>query len=206
MVGSERQEGLEFEARPEIFAPIAQDEPGSPILLLRSAIDPSALIPQVRAAIVAVNSTVAIDALRPMTAIRDQALARRRFVMTLVLTFAGAGLLLSLVGVYGVMAQLARGRRREIGIRVALGAPLAGIRLLVLRRGVVLALAGVVIGVAAALSASRTMAAFLYGVEPTDPLTLVAVAVVLTIAALAASWAPAWRAARVEPIEALRLQ
>ena len=141
-----------------------------------------------------------------MTAIRDAALARRRFVMTLVTTFAGAGLLLSLVGVYGVMAQLARGRRREIGIRVALGAPLAGIRLLVIRRGVTLALTGVVIGGAAATVAAQTMAAFLYGIEPTDPLTMIAVAFLLTAAALAATWAPAWRAARVDPIEALRLQ
>lgn len=206
VVGSERQEGLEFEAHPEIFAPVAQDQNRTPVFLLRAALDPIALVPQVRAAIAAVNSAVAIDTIRPMTAVRDQALARRRFVMTLVLTFAGAGLLLSLVGVYGVMAQLARGRRREIGIRVALGAPLAGIRLLVLRRGVALALTGVLLGAGGALAAARTMAAFLYGVEPTDPLTLLAVAFLLTLAALAASWAPAWRAARVEPIEALRLQ
>ena len=206
VVGSERQEGLEREARPEILAPIAQDEPGVRVLLLRTALDPAAIIPAVRSAIAAVNGAVAINALRPLTQVRDEVLARRRFVMTLVLTFAGAGLMLSLVGVYGVMAQLARGRRREIGIRVALGAPLAGIRLLVLRRGVTLALAGVLIGVAAATVAARTMAALLYGVEPTDPLTMLAVALLLTAAALAASWAPAWRAARVEPIEALRLQ
>ncbi len=206
VVGSERQEGLELAARPEIFAPIAQDAPGSRVLLLRTAFDPTALIPSVRSAIAAVNGAVAINKLQPMTAIRDAALARRRFMMTLVTTFAGAGLSLSLVGVYGVMAQLARGRRREIGIRVALGAPLAGIRLLVIRRGVTLALAGVVIGVAAATVAARTMAALLYGVEPTDPLTLIAVAFLLTAAALAASWVPAWRAARVDPIEALRLQ
>ncbi|MEP7384517.1 MAG: ABC transporter permease, partial [Gemmatimonadota bacterium] len=206
VVGSERQEGLELAARPEIFAPIAQDEPGSRVLLLRTALDPTALSPSVRAAIAAVNGAVAINRLQPMTAIRDAALARRRFVMTLVTTFAGAGLLLSLVGVYGVMAQLARGRRREIGIRVALGAPLAGIRLLVIRRGVTLALTGVVIGVAAATVAAQTMAAFLYGIEPTDPLTMIAVAFLLTAAALAATWAPAWRAARVDPIEALRLQ
>ena len=206
VVGSERQEGLELAARPEIFAPIAQDEPGSRVLLLRTALDPTALIPSVRAEIAAVNGAVAINTLQPMTAIRDAALARRRFVMTLVSTFAGAGLMLSIVGVYGVMAQLARGRRREIGIRVALGAPLSGIRLLVIRRGIALALAGVVIGVAAATVAARTMSALLYGVEPTDPLTMFAVAFLLTAAALAASWVPAWRAARVDPIEALRLQ
>lgn len=206
VVGSERQVGLELEPRPEFFAPVAQDEPGVRILLLRASLDPASLIPSVRSAIAASNTTVAINEMRPMTTIRDEALARRRFVMTLVLTFAAAGLLLSLVGVYGVTAQLARGRRREIGIRVALGAPLAGIRLLVLRRGISLAFAGVLVGAVGALAAARTMSALLYGVEPTDPLTLLAVAVVLAIASLAASWAPAWRAARVEPIEALRLQ
>jgi ABC-type lipoprotein release transport system permease subunit len=141
-----------------------------------------------------------------MSEIRDAALARRRFVMTLVITFAGAGLLLALVGVYGVMAQLARGRRRELGIRVALGAPLAGIQMLVVRKGLVLAVLGTSIGTLGSIAATRTMSGMLYGVAPSDPTTLVAVALLLTGAAVAATLPPAPRAARVDPIETLRFE
>jgi ABC-type antimicrobial peptide transport system permease subunit len=124
--------------------------------------------------------------------------------MTLVLTFAGAGLLLALVGVYGVMAQLARGRRREIGIRVALGAPLTGIRGMVVRHSLALAVTGVAIGMAGSMAASRAMRSLLYGVSPVDPLTLALVGTVLASAAVAASMPTAWRASRVNPTETLR--
>jgi ABC-type antimicrobial peptide transport system permease subunit len=126
--------------------------------------------------------------------------------MTLVLAFAATGLALALVGVYGVMAQLARGRRREIGIRVALGAPLPGIRRMVMGRAAALALTGVGIGTAVALAGSQAVKALLFDIEPTDPLTLVSVGLLLTLAAVAASWPPARRAARVEPMESLRVE
>jgi ABC-type antimicrobial peptide transport system permease subunit len=139
-----------------------------------------------------------------MSEIRDAALARRRFVMTLVLTFAAAGLSLALVGVYGVMAQLARGRRREIGIRMALGAPITNIRGIVLRHSLALAGSGVLIGVAASLAATRAMASLLYGVSPVDPVSLVLVGLLLASAAVAASMPTVWRASRMNPTETLR--
>ncbi|NUQ11243.1 MAG: hypothetical protein HUU26_02785 [Gemmatimonadaceae bacterium] len=110
---------------------------------------------------------------------------------------------MSLVGVYGVMAQLARGRRRELGIRVALGAPLSGIRWLLVGR-LRLGILGSGIGIASALLATRAMSALLYGVAPNDPVTLGAVALLLTGAAVLASLPPARRAARIDPIETLR--
>jgi len=206
VVGSERQQGLEMESRPEVFAPVKQDDNGIRTLLVRTRTDPVTLIPAVRASIRAVNSGVAINRVRTMSEIRDAALARRRFVMTLVITFAVAGLLLALVGVYGVMAQLARGRRRELGIRVALGAPLAGIQMLVVRKGLGLAALGASIGILGAVAATRTMSDMLYGVAPSDPVTLLAVALLLTGAAVAATLPPARRAARVDPIETLRIE
>jgi predicted permease len=206
VVGSERQEGLETESRPEFFAPVKQDENGPRTLLIRTTVDPATLIPSVRAGINAVNPGVAINRVRTMSEIRDAALARRRFVMTLVITFAVAGLLLSLVGVYGVMAQLARGQRRELGIRVALGAPLAGIQMLVVRKGLGLAMLGASIGILGAVVATRAMAAMLYGVAPSDPMTLLTVAILLMGAAVGATLPPARRAARVDPIETLRIE
>ena len=206
VVGSERQNGLEAPSRPEFFAPVKQDENGTRTLLIRTTGDPAAIIPAVRSRLASVNSGVAINRIRTMTEVRDTALARRRFVMTLVLTFAGAGLMLALVGVYGVMAQVARGRRKELGIRVALGAPLAGIQMLVVRKGLALALLGAAVGLGGAIAATRVIAGMLYGVEPSDPLTLASVSVLLTAAAVVATLPPARRAARVDPIETLRME
>jgi len=204
VVGSERQEGVEREARPEFFAPVVQDENGPRVFVIRTSVHPTSIIPLTRAVFGDLDRGVAINRMVPMTDIRDAALARRKFIMTLVLTFAGAGLLLALVGVYGVMAQLARGRRREIGIRVALGAPLTGIRGMVVRHSLALAVTGVAIGMAGSMAASRAMRSLLYGVSPVDPLTLALVGTVLASAAVAASMPTAWRASRVNPTETLR--
>ena len=206
VVGSERQRGLEFEPQPEFFAPVVQDENGPRVLVIRTSVPPTSIIDAARSALTSIDRTVGIVRVRPMSEIRDGALARRKFVMTLVLTFASAGLLLALVGVYGVMAQLARGRRREIGIRVALGAPLTNIRAMVVRRSFALAGSGVVIGVAGSLAASKAMQSLLYDVSPVDPLTLSFVGVMLAGAAVAASMPTAWRASRVNPTETLRAE
>ena len=206
VVGSERQRGLEFESEPEFFAPVEQDENGPRVFVIRSSVSPMSIIPAARAALTAADRNAAINRVRPMTEIRDAAMARRKFVMTLVLTFAAAGLLLALVGVYGVMAQLARGRRREIGIRVALGAPLTDIRGMVVRRSFALAASGVAIGVAGSMAASRAIQSLLFDISPVDPLTLSFVGIMLAGAAVAASMPTAWRASRVNPMETLRAE
>ena len=206
VVGSERQQGLEFEPRPEFFAPVLQDENGPRTFVIRTSVSPASIIATARATVKGLDKNVAVNQVRPMTEIRDAALARRKFVMTLVIAFAGAGLLLAVVGVYGVMAQVARGRRREIGIRVALGAPLTDIRGMVVRRSLLLSLSGVVIGVAGSLMVSQAMRSLLYGVSPVDPLTLALVGIMLAGAAVAASMPTAWRATRVNPTETLRAE
>jgi predicted permease len=204
VVGNERQEGLETGPRFEFFAPVVQDENGPRVFVIRSTVSPSTIVAAARTAVKDLDNSVAINRIVPMTEIRDAALARRRFVMTLVLTFAAAGLLLAVVGVYGVMAQLARGRRREIGIRVALGAPLTDIRGMIFRRSFGLAVTGVIIGVAGSLLASEAIRSLLFDVSPSDPLTLALVGALLTGSAVAASMPTAWRASRVNPTETLR--
>jgi ABC-type antimicrobial peptide transport system permease subunit len=124
--------------------------------------------------------------------------------MTLLLVFAGVGLLLAVVGVYGVLAHLARRRSREMGIRIALGARSVQVRWLVVRHGLRLTLIGLALGGGAALLATRAMSGLLYRVAPSDPVTIVGVALVLALTSIIASWLPALAASRADPAVALR--
>ena len=139
-----------------------------------------------------------------MNDIISLSLAQRRFAMILLATFAGLALILSTIGIYGVIAYLVAGRTREIGIRMALGADRRAVARLVLRGAVKLALLGVLIGLVSAVALTRLMANMLYGVSPIDPLTYLAISVLLLLVALAASYIPARRAMRVDPVIALR--
>jgi ABC-type antimicrobial peptide transport system permease subunit len=133
-----------------------------------------------------------------------KSVAQQRFLATMLLVFAGVGLLLSVVGVYGVMAQLAADRAREMGIRVALGARAGQVQWLVVRRGLRLVAIGVGVGLAAAVLATRAVSALLYGVGALDPLTFTLVPVLLVITALVATWLPARRASRADPVGVMR--
>jgi putative ABC transport system permease protein len=129
---------------------------------------------------------------------------RARFQTLLLATFAGAAALLAAIGIYGVMSYAVSRRTREIGVRMALGAEPRAVLRLVVGQGMGVALAGAGVGLVAALLLTRMMAGILYGVRPTDPVTYVTVAAVLLAIALAASWIPARRAARIDPMKALR--
>ena len=131
-------------------------------------------------------------------------MARERFLMTLLLAFAVVGLSLAVVGVYGVLAQLARRRSREMGIRIALGARSSQVRWLVVRHGLRLTILGLVLGGGAALLSMRAVRGMLYGIAPGDPLTFVVVAAVLATTSLIASWLPALKASRADPAVTLR--
>jgi putative ABC transport system permease protein len=133
-------------------------------------------------------------------------LSRARFTMLLLGAFAGLALLLAVLGIYSVMSYAVSRRTNEIGIRVALGASRGDVLVLIVRQALLLALVGSVIGIVGALSLSRLMASQLYGVRPTDPVTFVAVAALLMIVSLAASYIPARRAMRVDPMIALRYE
>jgi ABC-type antimicrobial peptide transport system permease subunit len=175
-------------------------------LVVRTTGDPTALAGPIRRLIAETEPTVAIAYARSMAEVRDRALARQRFLMTLVLAFAGVGLTLAVVGVYGIMAQVAGRRTREIGIRMAMGARASGVQWLVVRHGLGLVVAGIAVGTAAALAATRVLQALLFQVSTSDPLTFVCGAALLAVAALAASWIPARRAARVDPAVTLRAE
>jgi predicted permease len=206
VVGDERQTDLATQPQIEIIAPQSQQPSTLMTLVARTAQDPMSVVPAIRAAVHDLDATVGLTSVQTMTAVRAQSIARQRFLMTLLSGLAIAGLVLATVGVYGVMARLARLRTRELGIRLALGATRQSIEWMVVREGVALATIGMVIGIAAALVICRLMTALLFGVTPADPVTFVGATVLLFTAALAASWIPALRAGRTDPMTMLRAE
>ncbi len=166
--------------------------------------DPAALAPSLRAAIRSIDPALPVSEIHTMREIVTGVNGRARFQTLLLATFAGAAALLAAIGIYGVMSYAVSRRTREIGVRMALGAEPRAVLRLVVGQGMGVALAGAGVGLVAALLLTRMMAGILYGVRPTDPVTYVSVAAVLLAIALAASWIPARRAARIDPMKALR--
>ena len=206
VVGDERQRGLEQPAMMEVYEPLAQNASSELTLIIRVVGNPAALTPAVRRIVAAADREVPIVGAATMESRLRVSLARERFVTTLFLLFALVGVTLAVVGVYGVLAQLARRRTREIGIRIALGAAAGQVRWMVVRHGLTLVGTGVVLGGAVAALATREMRALLYGVTALDPATFVTVPVLLALAGAAASWIPARQASRADPVEALRAE
>jgi predicted permease len=198
--------GLESQAQPAIYLPLDQNPQGNLVVALRVEGEPMRLAPDLRAQVAAVDPTLAVYDVRAADAALRGSLAERRFSASLLLLFAGVALSLAMVGVYGVIAYSVARRTREIGVRVALGAAPAGLVWMVLLRGLALVAAALVIGFGLAAMAGRLLQGLLFGVEAGDPLTFAVVAVLLAIAAVVASLVPAWRATRVDPLEALRAE
>ncbi len=139
-----------------------------------------------------------------MQAFVDRAMAPVRFTTTLIGIFAAVAVVLAAVGLYGVLSTIVRQRTAEIGMRMVFGAPRASILQLVVGEGLRLSVAGMVLGLAGALAVTRVMASMLVGVEPTDPMTFAAIALLFVVIAAGASWVPAWRASRLDPMDAIR--
>ena len=175
-------------------------------VVLRTQGDPLPLTSAIRAMIGRVNSKQVVYSVETMDEVVSDSLAARRFSMALLGIFAGLALVLSSIGIYGVISYLVGQRTHEIGIRMALGAQRGDVMGMVIGQGAKMALAGVAIGLAAAFALTREMAKMLYGVSATDPLTFAGVAVALVIVALAACYIPARRAMRVDPLVALRYE
>jgi len=174
-------------------------------VIVRASGDATALVASIRAAVTSLDPAVPVYEVTTMDALIGRTLARDRFTAVLLAAFAVVSLVLAGVGIYGVFAGDVAQRRKEIGIRVALGAPSGGVVAMVMRRALTRALIGVALGTAGALVAARAMASLLYGVGSADPASFVGVAVLLLAVAVAATLVPALRAARVSPLVAIRV-
>ena len=192
----------------EIFLPYSQNAGVGPYMTLvaRTAIDPAASAEPIESAIWSVDRDVTISEVQTMSAVIARANSQARFDAALLATFAAVALIMSAVGIYGVMTHAVARRRHEIGVRMALGASRANVLANILREGLALALAGSVSGILGGLILSRLMATLLYGVRAGDPLTFGGAAALLAIVALAACYVPARDATRVDPVVALRYE
>ena len=200
-----RQRALQKPAEPEIYVPHTQFPTGSMFLVVRSRGDrPEQLAGAVRAAVRAVDPNLPIAAIRTGREIRGETLSSRRLNLVLLSVFAGIALVLSVIGVYGVLSFAVSQQAREIGIRMALGAAARDVLGLMLWKGLWPVAAGGLAGLAAALGATRLLTTMLVDVRPSDPLTLAGVVALLVTAALAAVLVPARRAMRVDPLTAVR--
>jgi ABC-type antimicrobial peptide transport system permease subunit len=201
--------GLDAAPAPELFLSANQALPNSGFfwpqyLVVRTQVDPLSLAAPVRAAIWDVDADQPIPSVRTMADVFDVELANRNTQTTLVGAFAAVALLLASVGLYGVLSYTVAQRTAEIGLRMALGAQARNVVRHVLRSALGLAGLGIVLGVAGALAVSRLLSSFLFGVSPTDPVTLAGVALLLGLVTVVASYLPARRAASVDPMTALR--
>jgi ABC-type antimicrobial peptide transport system permease subunit len=179
---------------------------GAGIFVVKTTGDPMRLAPLIRDQVAQLEKDQVIKTIAPLEAMFSQTLAPRRFVMILLGLFAGIALALATIGVYGLLQYSTTQQTHDIGIRMALGAGRVDILRAVLGQGLKLTLIGVVTGVAGAVALTRVLSSLLYDVTPTDPLTLVLVSCVLTAIALLASYIPARRAARIDPMVALRYE
>jgi predicted permease len=202
-----RQFELTAEPRLQMYLPHAQPSffvPGH--LVVSTEVEPMSLAAAVREAVWAIDKDQPVSDIRPMEEIFSESIARQRFSMLLLAVFAGVAMLLGAVGIYGVVSYSVTQRSHEIGVRMALGARSSNVLRLVVGQGLKLALIGVAAGLAAAFVLTRLMESLLFGISATDPATFVAIPVVLVAAATLASYIPARRATKIDPIIALRYE
>jgi putative ABC transport system permease protein len=204
IVGDVKANGLESESRPMIYWPYTQFPSSFNRIVIRAEGDQSSVIAAVKREVQAIDSEQPISDIRTMDEVLSSAAAGRRFNLALLGGFAIAALALAAAGVYGVASYMVAQRTREIGIRMALGAERRNIVLLIMKQSAGLTAAGIVVGLAGAIALTRLMSSLLFEVSPTDPLTFASVSLMLAGVALGASFAPARRAANVDPMIALR--
>jgi putative ABC transport system permease protein len=206
VVGAVKHFGLDSKSRPEFYVPYLNDPWPFMTAVIRSTSNPSSLADAMRREVWAIDKDLPVPEIKSMDQLLSGSVAGRQFNMLLLGIFAGVALVLAAVGIYGVMSYSVTQRTHEIGIRMALGAKQSDVVKLVVRQGIALALAGVGMGLAGALGLTRVLASLLFEVGTTDPATFVAISLLLTAVALGACFVPARRAARVDPMIALRYE
>jgi putative ABC transport system permease protein len=206
VVANSRTDDLTKAAAPEIYTSLWQFTPFTKHLLVSATADPRAVMAGVQRELRAVAPTVSIENLKTLEEIRDDSLASRNFAMRLLIGFSIVASALTLVGIYGVLSLTVAARRRELAIRTAMGAGRSDILKLLFGEGLRLIAGGVAAGLVMAVALSRVLTSFLFEVAPTDPITLITVGLLFVVVALLACWAPARRAAKVDPLEALRYE
>src|SRR4051812_19618149 len=205
VVGHQRHSSLATPGPEAIFVPDGHFGHGVVgTWAVRSAGDPDQIVAAVRAAVAQVDPRAPLGEIQPMTAWVDKAMAPLRFTTTLIGIFAAVALTLAAIGLYGVLSTIVRQRTAEIGMRMVFGAPRASILQLVVGEGLKLSAAGILIGVAGALAITRLTASMLVGVNPTDPMTFAVIVLLFGVIAVTASWIPARRASRLDPMTAIR--
>jgi putative ABC transport system permease protein len=193
-----------WEPRADIYVPFEQHPVSWAYLDVRTLVPPMTVVPSIRDDVQALDKEQPLNDIRLLTDMVAQTYGTLRFPMMLVWLFAALALVLSAIGIFGVMSYTVNSRTQEIAIRMALGADRPTVLRLILREGLGITLIGVMIGLTATLALSRLMAGYVYGIKSTDPLTFAAAALLLLLAALAACYLPARRAMHVEPMKALR--
>lgn len=211
VIADVKNSGLDNPTGTEIDLPYTQAPAGSSFvhnlyIVVRSPLATSSVVQAVRREVANIDAALPIDKVSTMDEVLLTSQARPHLLMQLLCVFAGVALVLAAVGIYGVISYSVARRTKEFGIRTALGAQYRVVLGLVLRRGLVLTVSGVLIGVAGALALTRLLSGFLFGITPTDPATFASVALLLSLVALGASYVPARRAAKVDPLVALRVE
>ena len=208
VVGDVRHEGLDEEPKPELYVPFSQAPSTEPVatVIVRTTIDAAAMTKTLRDAVSAMDGTVPLDQVRTMQQIVSLSVSQPRFRTALLVVFSTLALLMASIGVYGTTSYSARQRTREFGVYIAMGATARDVLRTVLGRAAIVILIGLALGLVASLGLTRVLTRFLYGVTPLDAATFVTAFLFLFVVAVLASYIPARRATRVDPIVALRYE
>lgn len=201
-----RQRGVERPAGTELYVSLDQHRvsPPSMNVVMRTTLPPAALSGTIERVVREVDDAVPVVRLRDMDSVFAESIRRPRLLAQLLSAFAGLALLLAAIGTYGVLSHMVTERRREIGIRVALGATRSDVLTQIMKQGLQVTALGATVGLAGALAVNRLIASLLFGVQPTDTVTIAFVIATITVVAVVASWLPAWRASRLDPNVVLR--
>ncbi len=204
VVTDEKQDDLSAGVKPEVYDPHTQETQNTMSVVVRTAGDPLSLLPAVRREVSAVDGGIALYDVRTLDQVVERSLAEERFATLVLSAFAAAALLLTAIGLYGIIAFVVTERTREIGVRLALGATGSHVLWMIVWDGLRVVLAGLILGLIAAVTVNRAVQSFLFETPPSDPLVLVSVVGILAAAGMLASYIPARRAARVDPAISLR--